>query len=74
MRLLVVLLPVLAAMAQPPRGYPTIGKIVREEVAGTGMYEGLVTTGTVKELVPTKEIQPGVTTYCNQLTGTYKMK
>jgi hypothetical protein len=54
--------------------YGADGKIVREEVAGTGMYEGLVTTGTVKEVVPTKEIQPGVTTYCNQLTGTYKMK
>ena len=34
----------------------------------------MVTTGTVKEVVPEKEIQPGVTTYCNQLTGTYKMK
>ncbi len=54
--------------------YGADGKIVREEVAGTGMYEGLVTTGTVKEVVPTKEIQPGVTTYCNQLTGTYKLK
>ena len=54
--------------------YGADGKIVREEVAGTGMYEGLVTTGTVKEVAPTKEIQPGVTTYCNQLTGTYKMK
>lgn len=54
--------------------YGADGKIVREEVAGTGMYEGLVTTGTVKEVVPTTEIQPGVTTFCNQATGTYKMK
>ena len=54
--------------------YGADGKIVREELAGTGMYEGMVTTGTVKEVVPTKEIQPGVTTYCNHLTGTYKMK
>lgn len=54
--------------------YGADGKLVREEVAGTGMYEGLVTTGTVKEVVPTTEIQPGVTTFCNQLTGTYKMK
>ena len=54
--------------------YGADGKLVREEVAGTGMYEGLVTTGTVKEVVPTTEIQPGVTTFCNQATGTYKMK
>lgn len=54
--------------------YGADGKLAREEIAGTGMYEGLVTTGTVKEVVPTTEIQPGVTTFCNQLTGTYKMK
>ena len=54
--------------------YGADGKIVREEVAGTGMYEGLVTTGTVKDVVPTTEIQPGVTSYCNQLTGTYRIK
>lgn len=49
-------------------------KLVREEVAGTGMYEGMVTTGTVKQVEPAKEIRPGVTTYCNHLTGTYKLK
>lgn len=54
--------------------YDADGKLVREEVAGTGMYEGMVTSGTVKEVEPSKEIQPGVTTFCNQLTGTYKMK
>jgi hypothetical protein len=54
--------------------YSADGKLVREEVAGTGMYEGMVTTGTAKEVVPPKEIKPGVTTFCNQLTGTYKMK
>ncbi len=54
--------------------YGADGKLVREEVAGTGMYDGMVTTGTVKEVVPPKEIQPGVTTFCNHLTGTYKMK
>lgn len=50
------------------------GKLVREEVAGTGLYDGMVTTGTVKEVEPAREISPGVTTYCNQLTGTYKLK
>jgi hypothetical protein len=54
--------------------YDADGKLVREELAGTGMYEGMVTTGTAKEVVPTKEIQPGVTTFCSQATGTYKMK
>jgi hypothetical protein len=54
--------------------YDADGKLVREEVAGTGMYEGMVTTGTAKGVVPEKEIQPGVTTYCNQATGTYKLK
>ena len=54
--------------------YDADGKLVRDEVAGTGMYEGMVTTGTAKGVVSEKEIQPGVTAYCNQLTGTYKMK
>jgi hypothetical protein len=34
----------------------------------------MVTTGIVKEVEPSKEIQPGVTTYCNQATGTYKLQ
>lgn len=54
--------------------YGADGKLLREEVAGTGMYEGMVTTGIAKEVVPPKEIQPGVMTFCNQATGTYKMK
>jgi hypothetical protein len=54
--------------------YGADGKLVREEVAGTGMYDGMVTTGTVKAVVPEKEIQPGVTTFCNQATGTYRMR
>ena len=54
--------------------YDADGKLVREELAGTGMYEGIVTTGVAKEVVPPKEIQPDVTTFCNQATGTYKMK
>ena len=54
--------------------YGADGKLLREEVAGTGMYEGMVTTGIAREVVPRKEIQPGQTTFCNQATGTYKMK
>ena len=54
--------------------YDATGKLVREELAGTGIYEGMVTTGIAKEVEPPREIRPGVTTYCNQATGTYKMK
>jgi hypothetical protein len=54
--------------------YGADGKLVREDVAGTGMYDGMVTTGVAKEVVPNKEIQPNVQTFCNQVTGTYKMK
>ena len=54
--------------------YNAEGKLVREEVAGTGIYDGMVTTGTAREVVPPKEIKPGTTTFCNQLTGTYKLK
>lgn len=53
--------------------YGADGKLVREEIAGTGMYVGMVTTGTAKEVEPTKEISPGVTTFCNQATGTYRL-
>jgi hypothetical protein len=54
--------------------YDADGKLVREEVAGTGMYDGMVTTGTVQEVVAPKEVTPGTTTFCNQLTGTYRLK
>jgi hypothetical protein len=54
--------------------YGADGKLVREEIAGTGIYEGMITTGIAKEVEPSKEVQPGITTYCNQVTGTYKLK
>jgi hypothetical protein len=34
----------------------------------------MITTGIAKEVEPPKEIQPGITTFCNQVTGTYKLK
>jgi hypothetical protein len=43
-------------------------------VTGTGLYEGLITTGKVQEVVAPKEVAPGTTTFCNQLTGTYRLK
>lgn len=54
--------------------YDADNKLVRDEVAGTGKYEGMVTTGTVREVVKPKEVKPGTTTFCNQATGTYKLK
>ena len=50
------------------------GKYVRETVAGTGKYEGLVATGTVKAIGPFPVIKPGTYQNCNRHTGTYKMK
>lgn len=54
--------------------YGADGTLQREELAGTGLYEGMVTTGIAREVVPPKEIQPDRTTFCNQLTGTYRLK
>ena len=34
----------------------------------------MATTVTAKEVVPPTEVRPGVTTFCDQATGTYKMK
>lgn len=54
--------------------YDADGKLAREEITGTGRYEGLATTGTVRETVAARETAPGTTYFCNQLTGTYKVK
>lgn len=50
------------------------GKLQREAVAGTGMYDGMVTTGTVKTVGQTQQVKPGTVQFCNHGTGTYKMK
>jgi len=54
--------------------YDNEGKYQREEVSGTGQYDGMVTTGSVKRVGETKLIKVGTTQYCNQATGTYKLK
>jgi hypothetical protein len=54
--------------------YDADGKIQREELGGTGRYEGLVTTGSVRQVAPAEEVSPDVQKYCNHLTGTYRMK
>jgi len=50
------------------------GKITRTNVAGTGKYEGMVTTGTVELLGPFPVIKDGTFQNCNHQTGTYKLK
>lgn len=54
--------------------YDGSGAFQREAVAGTGRYDGMVTTGTVKPVGPTQQVKPGTVTFCNLGTGTYKLK
>lgn len=49
-------------------------KVVRENVTGTGKYEGMVASGTVQPLGPFPGIKPGTFQNCNHQTGTYKLK
>ena len=50
------------------------GNVTREFVAGTGKYEGMVTSGTVEPLGPFPAIKAGTFQACNHQTGTYKLK
>jgi hypothetical protein len=50
------------------------GKPTREPVAGTGKYEGFVSSGSVEPLGPFPVIKEGTLQDCNHQTGTYKMK
>jgi hypothetical protein len=51
------------------------GTIIRQEIAGTGKYEGMVTTGSkVKPLGPFAVIKAGTFQSCNHQTGNYKLK
>jgi hypothetical protein len=50
------------------------GKITRENVMGTGKYEGMVASGTVQPLGPFPVIKAGTFQDCNHQTGTYKLK
>ena len=54
--------------------YDSDGKYLREAVNGTGQYDGMETTGSVKRVGQTEQVTPGTTKYCNQATGTYKLK
>lgn len=50
------------------------GKVTRENVAGTGKYEGMVASGTVQPLGPFPTIKAGTFQDCNYQKGTYKLK
>jgi hypothetical protein len=51
------------------------GKITRENVVGTGKYEGLVMTNTSFETIgPFPPIKEGTVQNCNHQKGTYKLK
>ena len=49
-------------------------KVVRENVTGTGKYDGMVASGTVAPLGPFPTIKPGTFQNCNRQMGTYKLK
>lgn len=54
--------------------YDNEGVYQREAVTGTGQYEGMTTTGSVKAVGQPQQIKPGTTQYCNRAIGTYKLK
>jgi len=55
-------------------GLGSDGKYVREQVAGTGKYDGMTTDGTVQPLGPFPTLKEGTFQSCNHQTGTYKLK
>jgi len=48
--------------------------VVREQIAGTGKYDGMTMSGAVQPLGPFPVIKPGTFQDCNDQTGTYKLK
>jgi hypothetical protein len=50
------------------------GGLTRENVAGTGKYDGIKMVGTVHPLGPFPAVKPGTFQDCNQQKGTYKLK
>lgn len=57
--------------------YDDDGKTLhRETIAGTGKYDGMVTTGTVQDVKAPPSMKPGTQTFdwCNRSVGTYKLK
>jgi hypothetical protein len=50
------------------------GKVTRENMTGTGKYEGMVASGAVQPLGPFPVVKDGTFQNCNHQTGTYKLK
>ena len=50
------------------------GQTIRETVAGTGKYDGIIESGKAQGLGPFPVIKPGTFQDCNRQTGTYKLK
>ena len=50
------------------------GKVTRQTLAGTGIYDGMEVTNTFENLGPFPEIKPGTVQNCNHQTGTYNLK
>jgi len=50
------------------------GSLTRENVAGTGKYDGMKATGVVHPLGPFPVVKDGTFQDCNHQTGTYKLK
>ena len=50
------------------------GTYDRQFVAGTGKYEGMISSGTTESLGPFPTIKAGTFQFCNHQTGTYKLK
>ena len=49
-------------------------KYVRETIAGTGKFEGIVMQSKLEDLGPFPAVKPGNFQGCNHQTGTYKLK
>lgn len=54
--------------------YDADGKFQREAVAGTGKYDGMTTTGTVRTIKELQQTGPNTSEFCNRATGTYRLK
>jgi hypothetical protein len=50
------------------------GGAKRTAIAGTGKFDGMVSSGTTQPLGPFPTIKPGTFQNCNRQTGTYKLK
>lgn len=50
------------------------GESRRTAIAGTGKFDGMVSSGTTQALGPFPTIKAGTFQNCNRQTGTYKMK